>query len=223
MTGPALPSATAQSPAGRDGLAWALAALPLASAVLLAILALLNAVDDMRALSALTLLASAALVLADRQHLQRSGMASGGMPSAWWFLVPPVYLWRRAAALSRSKAPVWGWGASTVLAGVIRIVVLAVIATQIATAERLPDCASRDMVADIKAVFDSLPAAQQAGVKAVSLGTQREVAQGPGSTPAERYCTGVMLASDNVEYAIDYSFERRQDEVIIRLQLGTGR
>jgi len=164
-----------------------------------------------------------ALVLADRQRLRRSGMASGGMPSAWWFLLPPVYLWRRAAALGRSKTPVWGWGASTVLAGIVRVVVLALIATQIATAERLPDCASRDMVADINAVFDSLPAAQQAGVKAVSLGTQREVAQGPGSTPAERYCTGVMLASDNVEYAIDYSFERRQDEVVIRLQLGTGR
>jgi len=223
MTGPALPSATSQPPAGRDGLAWALAALPLASAVLLAVLALLDVVDAMPALSALALLASAALVLADRQRLRRSGMASGGLPSAWWFLVPPVYLWRRAAALGQSKAPVWGWGASTVLAGVTRVVVLAVIATRIAAAERLPDCTSRDVVADIKAVFDSLPAAQQAGVKAVSLGTQSEVAQGPGSIPTERYCTGVMLASDTVEYAIDYSFERRQDEVIIRLQIGTGR
>jgi len=111
-------------------MAWALAALPLASAVLLAVLALLDVIDDMRALSALALLATAALVLADRRRLRRSGMASGGMPSAWWFLVPPVYLWRRAVALGRPKAPVWGWGASTVLAGVIRVVVLAVIATQ---------------------------------------------------------------------------------------------
>lgn len=222
MNGPVLPSATAQPPAGKDGMAWALAALPLASAVLLAVFALVDAVDDMRALSALALLASAVLVVADRRRLQRSGLADGGVPSAWWFLVPPVYLWRRATALGRSKAPVWGWVASTVLAGIVRVVMLAVIATRIAAAERLPDCASRDMVADIKAVFDSLPAAQQAGVKAVSLGSQREVAQGPGSTPAERYCTGTMLASDTVEYAIDYSFERRQDEVIIRLQIGTG-
>jgi len=58
MSGPALPSATAQSPAGRDGMAWALAALPLAAAVLLAILALLDTIDDMRALSVLTLFAS---------------------------------------------------------------------------------------------------------------------------------------------------------------------
>ncbi len=223
MSSPTLPAATVPSPAGMDGMAWALAAVPLASAVLLAVFALSDAVDAMRALSALALVASAALVLADRRRLQRSGMAGGGMPSAWWFLLPPVYLWRRAAALGRSKAPVWGWGASTVLAGIVRVLVLAVIATQIATAGRLPDCASRDMAADIKAVFDSLPAAQQAGVRAVSLGGQAEVGQGPGSTPAERYCTGVMLASDNVEYAIDYSFERRQDEVIIRLQLGTGR
>ena len=204
-------------------MAWALAALPLASAVLLAVLVLVDAVDDMRALSALALLASAALVVTDRRRLQRSGLANGGVPSAWWFLVPPAYLWRRATALGRSKAPVWGWVASTVLAGMVRVVMLAVIATRIAAAERLPDCTSRDMVADIKAVFDSLPAAQQAGVKAVSLGSQREVAQGPGSTPAERYCTGTMLASDTVEYAIDYSFERRQDDVVIRLQLGTDR
>ena len=165
--------------------------------------------------------------MVDRRRLQRSGMAVGGMPTVWWFFVPPAYLWRRAAALGRSKAPFWAWLGSSTLAGVIRIAVLAVIAAQVANeraaAERLPDCADRGVVADIRAVFDSLPAARQAGVRAVSLGGQAEVAQGPGSTLVERYCTGVMLASDTVEYAIDYSFERRQDEVVIRLQLGTDR
>ena len=209
--------------AGKDGMAWALAAVPLASAVLLAVPVLLGAVDAMRVLSEFAVVASAALVRADKRRLQRSGAATGGMPSAWWFLLPPVYLWRRAVALGRSKAPVWGWLGNSTLAGVIRVVVVAVIATQVATAERLPDCASRNMAADIRAVFDDLPAARQAGVRAVSLGGQAEVGQGPGSTPAERYCTGVMLASDSVEYAIDYSFERRQDDVVIRLQLGTGR
>jgi len=193
----------------------------------MAVLAIAGAIDGMGALSVVTLLASAALVLADRQRLQRFGLAGGGLPSAWWFLVAPVYLWRRATALGASRAPVWVWLASTAVAFVISIAVLGVIASQAAqeraAAERLPDCASRDMTADIKAAFDSLPVARQAEVKAVSLGSQREVAQGPGATPTERYCTGVMLASDTVEYAIDYSFERRQEDIIIRLQLGTGR
>ena len=92
-----------------------------------------------------------------------------------------------------------------------------------AAAARLPDCADRGMAADVKAVFDSLPAARQDGVRAVSLGGQAEVGQGPGAVPKVRYCSGTMLASDTVEYAIDYSFERRQEDVIIRLQLANGR
>ena len=80
-----------------------------------------------------------------------------------------------------------------------------------------------DVVADVKAVFDSLPAARQDGVRAVSLGGQAEVGQGPGAVPLLRYCSGTMLATDTVEYAIDYSFERRQEDVIIRLQLANGR
>lgn len=222
----ALP-ASAQAPAGGDGMAWALAALPLASAALLAVLVLLEVADDMRALSALTLLASAALVLADRQRLRRSGVAAGGMPSPWWFLVPPVYLWRRAAALGGSKAPFWAWFASTAGASVIRVAVLVALASQAAeeraAAERLPDCADRGAVADLRGVFDGLPATRLAGVKAVSLGGQAEVAQGPGAVPTVRYCSGTMLATDDVEYAVDYSFERRQEDVIIRMQLASGR
>ena len=227
MTEAAAPPAAARAPAGADGTAWALAALPLASAALLAVLVLLDVVEGMRALTGLTLLASAALVLADRQRVRRSGVATGGMPTAWWCLVPPVYLWRRAAALGGSKAPFWAWFASTAGAAVIRVAVLVALASQAAgeraAVARLPDCADRAMAADIKGVFDGLPAARQDGVRAVSLGGQAEVGQGPGAVPTVRYCSGTMLATDTVEYAIDYSFERRQEDVIIRLQLAGGR
>ncbi len=87
--GSALPAAV-PAPPGRDGMAWALAALPLASAALLAVLVFLDIADDMRALFALTVLASATLVLADKQRLRQCGVAAGGTPSAWWCLVPPV-------------------------------------------------------------------------------------------------------------------------------------
>lgn len=227
MTEATSPLAAAQAPAGGDGMPWALAALPLASATLLAVLVLLDVADSMRALTALTLFASAALVLADRQRLRRSGVAASGMPSPWWFLVPPIYLWRRAAALGGSRAPFWAWFASTAGAFVIRVAVLVALASQAAgeraVAARLPGCADRAMAADVKTVFDDMPAAKQDGVRAVSLGGQAEVAQGPGAVPTVRYCSGTMLATDTVEYAIDYSFERRQEDVIIRLQLGTGR
>ena len=175
-------------------MAWALAILPLASAVLLAALVLLEVADGMRALTALTLLASIAFVLADGQRLRRSGVAAGGIPSAWWSLLPPIYLWRRAAALGRSKAPFWAWFASTAAASAVRVAVLVALASQAAderaAAERLPDCADRGMVTDLRAVFDDLPAAKQDGVRAVSLGGQAEVAQGPGPVPTVRTAPG---------------------------------
>jgi len=227
MTDGTAPPAAAQAPAGRDGMAWALAALPLATAALLAALVLLDIADSMRALTALTLFATATFVLADRQRLRRFGVAAGGMPSAWWSLVPPVYLWRRAAALGGSKAPFWAWFASTAAASAVRVAVLAMIVSQAteerAAAERLPDCADRGAVADLRGVFDDLPAARLAGVKAVSLGGQAEVAQGPGPVPTVRYCSGAMLATDNVDYDVDFSFERRQEDVIVRLQIHPGR
>lgn len=87
----------ARTPRVGEGLAWALAASPLAVAVVLLILFLLGVVDDVRALSVLSLATSAALVIADRKGLVRSGRAMDGPPPAVrWFLVPPVYLWRRA-------------------------------------------------------------------------------------------------------------------------------
>lgn len=91
-----------------------------------------------------------------------------------------------------------------------------------ATAERLPDWADRGAVADLGAVFDDLPAAKQDGVNAVSLGGQVEMAQGPGPVPAVRYCSGTMLATDDIEYDVDYSVERRQEDVIVRLQIRPG-
>ena len=88
---------------------------------------------------------------------------------------------------------------------------------------RLPDCADRDAAADVRGVFDNLPAARQDGVRAVSLGGQAEVGQGPGAVPLVRYCSGTMLATDDIEYDIDYSFERRREDVIVRLQIRPGR
>ncbi len=72
-------------------------------------------------------------------------------------------------------------------------------------------------------MFDDLPAARLAGVRAVSLGRQAEVAQGPGPVPTVRYCSGTMLAMDDVDYAVDFSFERRREDVIVRLQINPGR
>lgn len=229
MSPPVAPAEAVPVARNDDTLAWALAAVPLLTAVLLLLLVVLDVIGDLRWLSALTLLVSLALVAADRRRLAAARPGVEGIrkpPSAWWFLIPPAYLWRRAAWLGQSKASFWAWVASAALAFVLRIVAVVITAqvgAEPVAVARLPDCAGRDIAADVKAVFDSLPAARQAGVTAVSLGGQAETGQGPGPTPMVRYCSGNMLASDTVEYAVDYSFERRQDDVIVRLQLSPSR
>lgn len=111
MSGPDLSAQADRTPRAGEGLAWALAVSPLAVAVVLLALFLLGSVDDVRALTVLSLAASAALVIADRRSIVRSGRAAGGPPpSVRWFLVPPVYLWRRAACLGRSRVQVSGPG-----------------------------------------------------------------------------------------------------------------
>ena len=228
MSGPGVSAQAGRASEAGEGLAWALAASPLAVALLLMALFLLGVVDDARALSVLSLAASAALVVADRRGLTRSGRAAdGALPSVWWFLVPPVYLWRRATCLGRSRAQAWAWAACAALAFAIRVAVLVAAASDLAGAReasmRLPGCADRDVAADVRGVFDDLPAARQDGVRAVSLGAQAEVGQGPGAVPLVRYCSGTMLATDDVEYDVDYSFERRREDVIVRLQIRPGR
>ncbi|MGI4941226.1 MAG: hypothetical protein ACRYHQ_11830 [Janthinobacterium lividum] len=229
MSPPAAPAGAVPVAGDDDKLAWALAAVPLLAAVLLLVLAVLDVIEDLRWLSALTLLVSLVLVATDRRRLAAArpgGKGTGKPPSAWWFLVPPAYLWRRAAWLGRSKASFWAWVASAALAFVLRVVALVITAqagAEPVAVARLPDCAGREIAADVRGVFDNLPAARQAGVTSVSLGGQAETGQGPGPTPSVRYCSGNMLASDNAEYAVDYSFELRQDDVIVRLQLSPRR
>lgn len=229
MSTPVAPARAVPIAKDDDTLAWALAAVPLLAAVLLLLLAVLDVIEDLRWLSALTMLVSLALVAADRRRLaaaRPSVEGAGKPPSAWWFLVPPAYLWRRAAWLGRSKTSFWGWVASAALAFVLRLIAVVIAAqagAEPVAAARLPDCAGREVAADVRTVFDRLPVARQAGVTAVSLGGQTETGQGPGADPLARYCSGTMLASDTVEYAVDFSFERRQDDVIVRLQLSSRR
>ncbi len=221
------PGLAARDTKGEDTLAWALAVSPVAATAILVLLLLVGFVFDLRWLSVLTLLAAAVLVVADKRRLVAWGrVAWGDLPATAWFLVPPVYLWKRATRLGRSKSHCWTWLTCAAVAFIAQTALMVAIATELAdrrvAAQRLPDCASPTIVADVRGVFDSLPVVRQAGVKAVSLSEPEEVAQGPGSVPTARYCSGMMLASDTVEYAIDYSFERRQEQVIIRLQLRPG-
>ena len=141
------------------------------------------------------------------------------MPSTVWFLLPPAYLWLRAAALGQTRRLFWaniGFGAAALVLGVTATV--AVAARQVA-ANQLPACDDPGALKDVVALFTDMPAARVAGVKGVSVGRPAEIREAAASKDAPRVCAGSMLASDTHEYGLNYSFEWRQGEIIVRIEL----
>jgi len=205
---------------GRDVLSWALAVSPLAVTVFLAVLVLLDLTSAFRWIFVVSLVAFAALVIADKKRLLWLDVSSKGrLPATAWFLIPPAYLWRRATCLGRSRGQFWVWMACAVLAFIIRVAFLATLASSLSESGGLPGYASQDVVDDMMNLFDDLPVVRGGGLKGVSLSDWEEASQGSSGDPTQRRCTGMMLASNDREYAIVYTFEQREEQVIIHLQL----
>ena len=211
---------TAKDSEDGDVLGWALAVSPLAVTVAMSLLVLLDLLSGFQWLGALSLLTSAVLVLADKVRLTRSGRSSKDyLPATAWFLVPPAYLWRRAICLGRPKIQFWIWMACAAGALVVRVTILELLVPGLAVTAELPRCASRDIVDDVRTVFENLPVVRQEGLKVVSLSDQQEAGQQSGDGLTVRRCTGTMLASDDNEYPVSYALEQRREEVIIHIRL----
>ena len=204
---------------GRDPLGWAIAAAPLAASALTLMLALLGAEAATSVTSMLAIAATAALVVADRRRIAAAKTGDRPMPSAAWFLVPPAYLWKRATALGLTRRLFWaniGFGVAAFALGIAATV--AVAARQVA-ANQLPACDDPAALEDVVALFTEMPEAKRAGIKGVGVGSPAELRLPSAQFEAPRMCTGSMLGSDTREYPLDYSFEWRQGQVIVRIEL----
>lgn len=203
-----------------NAFAWALAVCPLAIVAIGTVLVLMGLPSGEDWVSVLTLAASVALVVADKRRILASGVAiTGNLPATAWFVVPPVYLWKRANRLGRTKAQSWTAIACDVLAIVIPVAMLALPASNMAQADVLSGCADPEIKTGVEDTFSGWVVARNAGVKAVSLVDQEEVAQGPGKNPKKRYCRATVLASDDKEYPVEYMLEMRQGQVFIHLEI----
>lgn len=216
------PSVTQITPVSSltDRWAWVLAVLPLAGAILLAPLAVLGLHRNW--LTLLVLLVSAGLVVVDKRGLARSGRVSpAAIPATAWFLLPPVYLRKRALRLGQGSRQFWVSVVCTVTGPIVETVIVALLtlATMQQVSSALPACNDPDAAPDVLKVFDTFGPAREAGVHGVSLSGQEETGQGPGAVPKLRYCSASVLASDAQEYDVDYTYEQRSDGVIIRLKV----
>jgi hypothetical protein len=204
---------------GSEGASWALAFLPVATLCGYAFAAVWGA--SLGPVSAATLIGSAALVVADKRWLVRSGrVPSSSTPSTAWLLFPPGYIFRRASVLGAPRTQAWIAVACFVLAFVGRTALVAKFTEAPAGVDPvLPACAERAITQDVMNVFDDLGAIRATGIRGVALTEQVEIGQGPGPAPTKRYCTGKVEASNTQGYEIEYELERQQGQVIVRVEL----
>ena len=202
-----------------DAAAWGLAFLPLATALLYILAALVRINSDMVSVAAF--LASAALVIADKRNLVRTGrLARSSLPATAWFLFSPMYLFKRATRLRGPKTQLWISIACSVLVLIVSIVITAMAANRLADADPvLPGCADRRSIPDVVGAFDTVESVRNAGLHGVIVTEQTEISQGPGARPTTRLCSGTMQASNARDYDIRYEFEIVQGQVIITVGL----
>ena len=202
-----------------DAPAWGLAFLPLATALLYILATLVGMSMDV--VSAAAFLASAALVVIDKRDLVRTGrMARSSLPSTAWFVISPVYLFKRARRLGALQSQFWVSIACLVLVFVVSIAITALAANRLADADPvLPGCADRTSIPDVVGAFDTVESVRNAGLHGVIVTEQTEISQGPGARPTTRLCSGTMQASNARDYDIRYEFEIVQGQVIITVGL----
>jgi hypothetical protein len=104
----ALPEAMplpARERAPSDGWAWVIAVSPLAIYAISIGAFILKAPVSTGASTAISIGVYGGLLSADRLVLRKAGVTR--LPSQWWVILSPGYLWQRASILKRGRAAFW--------------------------------------------------------------------------------------------------------------------
>ena len=226
----AIPRSPNVDPLPQEAPAWALAYLPLMTAVFYGLAAIAGV--SLSVVSVATLAGAAGLILLDRRDLARSGrLARSLSPSTLWCLFPPAYLRRRARRLGAPSAQFWISMACLALAFVARGAVVVEAASQLATTEAapvtaqaapadpLPSCTDDASMQDVIKVFDMLAPVKELDAHGVLVKARAEQPESEEATPSSRVCTGKMLATNAQEYPINYAFDIEEGHVIVHVAL----
>jgi len=204
--------ARAQTPG--DGWAWVIAISPLVVYALSIGAIVLQLPLSTGASSAISLGIYVGLMSADRRVLRKAGLTR--LPSRWWVVLAPGYLWQRARILGRGRAAFWVMLAGIAATAVLQVAVLPRYANRLFTLTGQASCTIGK--ADVLQLFDGLPAVKQAGITARSIDDVQEVA----NTPAERACRGIIHGSDGKHYLTEYYNTTSEQGPYIRIVVHTA-
>lgn len=199
-----------------DVYVWIIAVSPVAVLALQIAVGALGVVSAATVGQLITIITGAVViycVIVDTKQLDRLGRRNGvRRPSAWWALFSPVYLWRRATFLGRTRTNFWVYIACIVASLGLQSLILAAVLYTGSTAG-LPACDSRVADSEVRNLANSLAEFKTHNVTATVLGQQEQVS----NTGTLRSCKGVLTMSDATLHPLTYSFEQRPTEVYVQI------
>ena len=206
---PALPAS-----AVGDTLAWVLVAIPTGLAVL----------EHMSGLSSTSLwgwplatfVANLAVSALDERRIIRSGVADKAIRLGFWIWLVPVYLYQRARALKGPKHYVWAWAASFVASLFVGGGDLgSLVNGDTYFGIGVPACDSSYEARQVRKVFDGMSQVKAAGLAASGVTNAREL----GASGDIRTCVAQINASNAQTYAVIYTVENRDGQILTNIQL----
>lgn len=202
-----------QPSAVSDGLAWAIAMVPILGAFAELILQDDGYLDpDSTVAFKVYSLLYAVLAFLDVSHIR--GQVGTARGIGWWFWLPPVYLFKRARLLGQSLACFVTWFVTTVLAVVVLETGLIKDGIYWGATE-LPPCDSRTSVDQITEIFEDIPLIRFLGVTAQSVDDLKEVSH----TGTVRKCVATVISSSGSVHPLDVTIETRDDQIQYVLEL----
>jgi hypothetical protein len=188
--------------------AWTLALLPLISIALGFALDHAGLSDRIASYASLGL--TVGLVTADRQILRQANYTNA--PAQWWFVLIPVYLWKRANILQESQRKFWVQIASFVAVFSIVIGIAALTDSPLA----IPSCsASKE---DAIRIFDGIGPVKQANLTATALTDITETSLANNI----RHCKGIITTNTGSKYALNFDIYRQNEKIYIQDKIGAA-
>lgn len=196
-----------------DSLVWLLVAIPLGSAILEQ--ATGRTSTSLWGWPLAIFLVNVAVSVLDERRVIRSGVSNRSIRLGAWVWLVPVYLYQRARALKGPRYYVWAWLASFAASLVVGGEAGALLAGETYLGTGVPACDSRYQIRQVRQLFDGLDAVKAAGIASSGVTNAREL----GASGDLRTCAAQIGATNAQSYAVVYTVERRDDQILTNMQI----
>ncbi len=153
----------------------------------------------------------------DSRMIARSGnLPKGRLPNVWWFILAPVYLWKRASYLKQRKSYFWTW----IVCFVIGIVFQASGVSNGLFVAGIPKCESAYATTEAMSLFDKLDVMIKRNTKALNINMPKETdVTTSGSEVTSRTCSATIKGTDDNDHLIIYKFDEENGQVYVHLHV----